>query len=88
MSRKRISMDETARRLSRSLAPNLFGSTMWNAVAISFFNPAMGLQKSMETAQAIDELRKVTTRRSGSPPKKKKKKKKTSKRTRRRRQRG
>jgi len=75
---------EMAKRLSKSLAPNLFAAPIWNAVAISFLNPAMGLQKSMEAAQAIDELRKATTRHSKLPPKKAK----TSKRQRHRRQRG
>lgn len=75
---------EMAERLSRSLVPNLHAAPMWNAVAISFFAPQKTLGKALETANAIDELRKATTRRPRLPPTKKNK----AKAKRHRRQRG
>lgn len=62
MARRPKFEDRAARALNRSLAPNLHASPIWNAVALSFFNPGMSLDKALDTAEAIDELRKATTK--------------------------
>lgn len=60
--KKKSFEDEAAEKLSRSLMPNLHAAPIWNAVALSFLNPAMSLNDSLKTADAINELRKAATK--------------------------
>lgn len=67
--KRRPSFEQRAvEQLSSSLLPNLHAAPALNAAFISFMNPGMGFGQALKAAEAIDELRKLTTR----PPKRRK----------------